>query len=256
MISHHAGTSECVYNDAMRWVFLSPHLDDAVFSAGGWLYEAARSGRRVEIWTVMAGPPRAAALSPFAQLLHGQWGAASGEAAVRMRRSEDREAAAILGAGVRHLDFPDALYRSGPAGEPLYPDVFVEPHPTESGLAGEVAAALADLLAPGDRVVCQFGLGGHVDHLIVRQAAGRLERPLWYAADLPYHFKHPGELERHTADLRASIQPVSEAGLLRWEQAARAYASQLSSVFERQERVGADLRDYCAAWGGLPLWRP
>ena len=40
----------------MRWVYLSPHLDDAVFSAGGLIYEQAQGGLPVEIWTYNLGP--------------------------------------------------------------------------------------------------------------------------------------------------------------------------------------------------------
>ena len=41
----------------MRWIYLSPHLDDAVFSAGGLIYEQTQAGTPVEIWTIMCGDP-------------------------------------------------------------------------------------------------------------------------------------------------------------------------------------------------------
>jgi hypothetical protein len=37
--------------DAMRWIYLSPHLDDAALSAGGLIYEQTQAGIQVEIWT-------------------------------------------------------------------------------------------------------------------------------------------------------------------------------------------------------------
>ena len=41
----------------MRWIYISPHLDDAVLSAGGLLYDQAQKGIPVEIWTVVCGYP-------------------------------------------------------------------------------------------------------------------------------------------------------------------------------------------------------
>ncbi|NTU55874.1 MAG: PIG-L family deacetylase, partial [Anaerolineales bacterium] len=49
----------------MRWIYLSPHLDDAVLSAGGLIYEQTRSGTPVEIWTFMCGVPSGTEFSPF-----------------------------------------------------------------------------------------------------------------------------------------------------------------------------------------------
>ncbi|MCE7860069.1 MAG: PIG-L family deacetylase, partial [Chloroflexi bacterium CFX2] len=28
----------------MRWIYLSPHLDDAALSAGGWIFDQTRAG--------------------------------------------------------------------------------------------------------------------------------------------------------------------------------------------------------------------
>jgi len=54
----------------MRNIYVSPHLDDAALSAGGFLYEQGHAGGETEIWTVMCGVPAAVELSPLAQALH------------------------------------------------------------------------------------------------------------------------------------------------------------------------------------------
>jgi hypothetical protein len=57
-----------------NWVFLSTHFDDVVLSAGGLVWELARLGERVGIWTICAGdPPAGKPLTEYAQLLHGFW---------------------------------------------------------------------------------------------------------------------------------------------------------------------------------------
>src|SRR5215212_8855307 len=95
----------------MRWIYLSPHLDDAVLSAGGLIYEQTRSGNAVEIWTFMCGYPPPGEVSPFAEQNHTQWGFPSAEEATSARRAEDQNAAAIIGAQVLHFDFLDCIYR-------------------------------------------------------------------------------------------------------------------------------------------------
>jgi LmbE family N-acetylglucosaminyl deacetylase len=57
----------------MDWIYLSPHLDDVVLSCGGLVWEQARQGERVEIWTICAGDPPPIPLSSFAASLHERW---------------------------------------------------------------------------------------------------------------------------------------------------------------------------------------
>ncbi|HKI52506.1 MAG TPA: PIG-L family deacetylase, partial [Anaerolineales bacterium] len=95
----------------MRWIYLSPHLDDAVLSAGGFIYEQTKSGTPVEIWTFMAGAPSDNEYSPFAEDLHQQWGFSSADETVQARREEANNAASLVGATTVHFDFLDCIYR-------------------------------------------------------------------------------------------------------------------------------------------------
>jgi len=238
----------------MRWIYLSPHLDDAALSAGGFIFEQTEAGIPVEIWTIVCGYPPPGELTPLAQVEHFQWGTGSADETVSLRRAEDVKAAGILGAKPVHFDVPDCIYRRGPDGEPLYMNIFVEPHEAEADLPEEIAQTLLPLLLPDDRLICQFGIGGHVDHILVRQAAERLGRPLWYAADLPYLFTQPGELALHTGGMKESLHPITEAGLEAWIDASLAYESQLSVLFASPEKMSADISSYCSERGGFPLW--
>lgn len=240
----------------MRWIYLSPHLDDAVLSAGGFLYEQTQAGIPVEIWTIVSGFPPPGELTPFAQLLHYMWETGNPEETVKARRKEDMEAARILGAKAVHFDVTDCIYRRGPEGDALYLDIYVQLHPSEVQLPDQIAGFIAPLLQADDRVICQLGVGDHVDHLLVRQAAERLNRPLWYAADLPYLFKQPGQLAPFVAGMEESRYAITEAGLRAWIEAVLAYKSQLTSIFESVEKFEEDVRAYYAEWGGFPLWQP
>jgi LmbE family N-acetylglucosaminyl deacetylase len=228
----------------MRWIYLSPHLDDAALSAGGWIHEQTRLGNSVEIWTLMCGVPPTTELSPFAQVLHYQWGMGTAEEVVRVRRQEDENAARILGADVQHFDFLDCIYRQGKNGEWLYYDIFVDPLPEEEDLPAQMAEAISARLKPDDKLICQFGIGRHVDHVTARRAAELLRRPLLYVADIPYLFNTPEHLPPHTAGMKAAAALVSETSLTVWQEAIAAYASQISSLFENPEDMRAKIRQY------------
>lgn len=237
----------------MRWIFISPHMDDAVLSAGGLIYDLARSGARVETWTLTCGFPPEGDISPLAQVLHFQWGFSSAEETVRLRRAEDARAAQAVGAEAIHFDFLDCIYRRGRDGEWLYGDVFVPLHAQDADLPAQITAALAARLQPEDVVACPLAIGGHVDHVTVRRAVEELGRPLVYFADVPYLLDHPGELERSTMQMQAGVKEVSSAGLVAWQDGIAAYESQIPMLFESPEKM----REVIAAYGseGLRLWK-
>lgn len=239
-----------------RWIYISPHLDDAALSAGGFIYEQTRAGIPVEIWNIVCGFPPEGELTPLAQLMHFQWESGTAEETVRMRRAEDAKATDILGANATYFDVPDCIYRRGPDGEALYTNIFIEPHETEADLPEQIAHSLLPLLRPDDRVICQLGIGGHVDHILVRQAAERLGRPLWYTADQPYLFKQPEELAGFVAGMKESLHLITEAGLRAWTEATLAYESQLSSLFESTDQVSEAILSYYAERDSFPLWSP
>jgi LmbE family N-acetylglucosaminyl deacetylase len=240
----------------MRWIYLSPHLDDAVLSAGGLIYEQARSGIPVEIWTFMCGYAPDEAVSPFAQLLHAQWGFSSAEETTGKRREEDKHAAAILGASVRHFDFLDCIYRRAPNGEWLYTDIYVPPHPADVELPSQIAEAISGCLQPNDVLVCQLSVGSHVDHVLVRQGAELLERSLRYDIDVPYIFYKPEELSPKSTGMEESIHTVSEAGLTSWKEAVLEYKSQLpvlGEAFTTPEKARESIHSYWSEHGGIRL---
>jgi LmbE family N-acetylglucosaminyl deacetylase len=244
----------------MRWIYLSPHLDDAALSAGGLIYEQARSGLPVEIWTFMCGDPGLSQVSQFAQLQHDQWGFANAEEAMRERRQEDLRAADILGAKAVHFDFLDCIYRRGKNGEWLYQEIFVPPHAKDAGLPSEIAAVITPHLQPDDVLVCQLSVGSHVDHVLVRQAAELLgfgER-LLYDIDMPYFLYKSHELEVKAAGMKESVSRITEAALERWAAAVAAYKSQLPWLGESvstPEKAQATIRAYWQRWGGIRLLR-
>lgn len=241
----------------MRWIYLSPHLDDAALSCGGLIYEQARQGISVAIWTFMAGYPWQGYLSEFANRLHAEWGTGSAMRTVFLRRKEDRKAAGLLGAQARHFRFLDMIYRQSKEGSPLYSEnvFFVERHPDDEGLLEQLTQTLRDATHLDDVLVCPLGIGGHLDHLLVREAAEKLDRPLWYYADVPYVLQNPGALLVAARGMLSTLFPIRESGLQTWIAAIQVYTSQLPTLFRDGAKPAEALRDYWAIETGLRLWQ-
>ena len=238
----------------MRWIYISPHLDDAVLSAGGLIYEQTRAGMDVEIWTLLCGFPPSEEFSPFAQVLHYQWGIPAAAEGVSTRRAEDIKAASIVGAKTVHFDFLDCIYRRGKNGDWLYSNVFVPPHEDDEDLPARMAESISARLQPTDQLVCQFGLGSHLDHVLVRRAVELLQHPIFYDVDIPYLFNSPAELASQTAEMRANSHRITDSGLRSWQDAILAYKSQLSGLFDSPEAMRTQIQQYWSEYIGIRLW--
>jgi len=239
----------------MRWIYISPHFDDAVLSCGGLIWEQTHKGITVEIWTVCAGDAQTGLLSPLAMSCHQQWGMVTAEEVVAARCIENQDAAAMLGAETVNFSIPDCIYRRSPTGELLYPEnVFVSTHQSERNLDSEIAAALVTELQPDDLVVSPLAIGDHVDHILTRRAAEHLNRPLWYYADIPYLLNQPEMLQSATGGFTETINPVTKKGLGRWQNGISAYKSQILMLFETGEKMQEAIRLYWENSHGIGLW--
>ena len=240
----------------MRWIYLSPHFDDAVLSCGGLIHSQSRQGQVVEIWTIFAGDPHPGPRSEVALKIHALWGTGDGAATIALRKEEDQAAAGCVGADVVHFDFADCIYRRGPGGAYLYPEsVFVPPVPADADLPARIAGAIESELLPGDILVCPLALGGHVDHIVARQAIECLGRPLRYYADFPYLVNYPDALAPAVAGLQAELFPLSEDDLRLWQAGVAAYASQISSLLREPAPMDDVLRAYWQQRQGICLWQ-
>jgi len=180
---------------SQKLVFLSPHLDDAVFSCGGLMAGLAREGHELHVVTCFTqSVPNPQGFALACQLDKGL----SAEVDyMALRREEDRQACAILGATPHWLDLAEAPHRgydSAPAlFEGLQPQDRILPE-----LNVRVQKIISELQP--DMVLSPLGIGHHVDHLVVGQAVLQLQQTFpyvpylfWY--DEPYFSKHSKEVK-------------------------------------------------------------
>lgn len=244
-----------LYNTMMRWLYLSPHLDDAIYSCGGLIWEQTQAGDTVEIWTVCAGDPPPGPLSPFAQGLHARWG--TGSDAGEVRRAEDVQAARRVGATLRHLPLPDCIYRRAPSGEALYASeeaIFGAIHPAETGVVW-LRQVLAEQVPAGTFVVCPLALGRHVDHQLVRAATEQAEAVGFYYPDFPYAARWDIHAEKRVPEgWQRKVFPLSETAIRAWIEGIALYTSQKNTFWENEAALEAEIRAYAQLHGGARLW--
>jgi LmbE family N-acetylglucosaminyl deacetylase len=238
-------------------VYLSPHLDDAVFSCGGLILRQTNAGDDVQVVTVFSGDPPVGELTPFAYELHRRWG---GEGSpMGLRRAEDLVACGRLGASVVHLGLADAVYRRGAGGEALHPTVeslFGLPSPEDEEQINLITDTLERAVAREAEVYLPLGIGSHVDHLLVRRAGERAGRAHWYYREIPYVLREaPLVVEPPPAGVSEARVTLAEAEIEMWAIGAGEYHSQISSFWSDVESLDSDLRAYHDRFGGLPLLR-
>ena len=238
-------------------VYLSPHLDDAVFSCGGLIARQISAGDDVQVVTLFAGDPPAGELTPFAYELHRRWG---GEGSpMGLRRAEDLVACSRLGATVVQLGFAEAIYRRSSSGEASHPDaesLFGLPSPEEESHIAAMAEALERTVARQAEVYLPLGIGSHVDHLLARRAGERAAPAQWYYREVPYALRDsPRIIEPPPQGVSQALVTLAEAEIEMWTIGAGEYHSQLSSFWPDVESLDADLRSYHDRFGGLPLLR-
>jgi len=257
-------------------IYLSPHLDDAVFSCGGMIHRHIHSGGRVVVVTVCTGDPPPGPISDYAESLHQRWQAEEHAAAapaevVRRRRSEDLDALAALGAQAVHLDIPDCIYRLNQASNwPLYSSdsaIFGPLNQAELTLVRRVATKLTNLLHGFGRhqLFVPLGIGNHVDHQLARRAAEVAGGIYGYYEDYPYAASaNDGSLGPSIASpsgrtLTRELVHLDEADLAGRIEAMALYASQVSTFWPDRAALEAAVRDFARRTGGEApaerIWR-
>jgi LmbE family N-acetylglucosaminyl deacetylase len=179
--------------EAEVYVLLSPHPDDAVFSA----WHVLTAPRDVRVVTVFAGVPDPG----FVTILDRERGATDSAAIFRRRLVEDRDALAVAGRVPAQAPLLEATYRAQ-----AFPRIAAEIEGDRPGFLSIIArepelrlepeelARGLDGLVDGDVVYAPVGIGGHADHRDVgRYAVARLAgdgRRVRLYADFPYFVRH------------------------------------------------------------------
>ena len=154
-------------------IVLSPHLDDAALSCTDHIASWRNKGIQVTVDTIFSNfstQEISAYQQRFIRQLKFQDSCDYGKA----RETEDIRAMKMLDVNYRHANFVDAGFRASKQGQPVYPGYqaltpFKVDHHSE-----KLLNSLIDYLSlykDADLVYIPLGVGGHIDHVLVREAA-------------------------------------------------------------------------------------
>lgn len=187
----------------MKALLVSPHLDDAILSAGQFL----AGYPYCTVMTIFAGIPENIELTPYDKKL----GFKSSTDAVAFRRIEDTQAVSMLRANKVHCDFLDSQYAPLPS-------------------AKKIAKAIEKELARKEYTMLLGPLGvAHPDHLRVREAIllveTKLPKYLW--EDIPNRVLHPEEVSKLTEGFK--LEFIGTGDLDKKMSAIMRYKSQIGT---------------------------
>lgn len=175
-----------------NFIFLSPHYDDAVLSCG-YLIEKLHAYRKdvsvITVFTQTSEEP----YTPQALAFLRASGHKDAKVLFHDRQREDVSALRTLGVKYIHLSYVDAAWRKS-GWSHVYPNAKKQFSGSwsrqDNALFRELAMKLQRVIASQyDRKTVVFvplGVGGHADHILVRDVAKTLNTPVFYWEDFPY----------------------------------------------------------------------
>ncbi len=180
-------------------IVFSPHVDDAFLSLGGSIRAWRALGHPVYIVDVFSKSP------------YTKNGSGNVVGVTRLRKSEELVNSEALGVRVRYCDIPEALlrgYKMRWFG--LFPKQI--DWTRDNGVMLRVQKLIQRNVRPKAIHYFPLGVGGHVDHVLLREAAKKVlaqkRASSAFYEDVPYvaHYRLPGEFIRELGLRQRLIQ--------------------------------------------------
>lgn len=234
-----------IISERIPCFFISPHLDDAILSAGDLIsYLAGKTTVHVvTIFTEVSPKPYTLSAKSFVR----QSGYGDPENFFSDRRREDMEILNAVGAKAVHLGFVDGTWRKFnnaslvrrylgrfiPEFIHLYPVhqlhiVSGVVHPEDESMCKKIAGEIQKLTkeAPSPYIFCPAGFGSHVDHVITRTVCEKTYPKAFLWSDFPYNLN------------KRKTFPVNGYGTFYWEnnlenkkKLIQGYKTQVNTMF-------------------------
>lgn len=227
-------------------VFISPHLDDAMLSAGGLIKYLSGKTKVIVINVFTESSDTQQTLSAWKFVK--DMGYEKPSILFAERRKEDKEAFASMGVEPINLGFPDALWRKKQGGLssilgkilPEFGHVYptYRRHMTKGIIAqadhktiAAVTEKIKEVLSAEKNpiIFAPLGIGNHVDHSLVRETCKAMfDHNLVYWSDFPYNARenNEGTPPKGYKKVYYDVNTVDKENLI------KAYRTQASGLFQ------------------------
>jgi LmbE family N-acetylglucosaminyl deacetylase len=176
-------------------VVFSPHLDDAVLSAGSLISYASGRGIPVEVITLFSEGTDLISTATKTLLRNAEF--TDAKVYFEARRVEDKVALNELGTvKVRHLHYIDSAWRKSEKGDSLYSDSqLAEIDTKDNALHHQLVSTFKTLLSNTDKtgIFAPLGRGKHVDHQLTRDVSKEIFPQTIFYEDFPYSAYYENE---------------------------------------------------------------
>ena len=198
------------------YIFISPHFDDAIGSAGGTISRLVAKSKQVKIITIMGGSPENPTDAEY----------------VLTRRKENTNACNILGVDYVNADFLDAIYRTE-IDYSKKDSIFNQETILEQKLCDNITDYLIQQVKLDDIIIVPTAFGNHIDHKIVRVACEKLKRKISLYEDFFYNTRESSNTLINTYE----IIELTDNEIQTKISAFNKYTSQIKSLFLTMEEM-------------------
>lgn len=171
-----------------NYIFISPHLDDAILSAGGLIYEL-KDKKKIKIITVFtkASDKNNSSIQKYVRSCNRS----NSRELFFDREKEDERLCQYLKINYLHLGFTDALWRNSHRS---IKDVFnkkINSTKEEKDLEKKIVHKLKKAIKneKGSIIFAPLSIGGHIDHIIINKICRENYTNVIYWEDYPYNLK-------------------------------------------------------------------
>jgi len=243
------GSLDEIIDQKIPCYFISPHLDDAILSAGGLLsYLSSRT--KVTVITLFTTASKRPYTFIAKRILQKDWGASDAEDIFKKRQEEDKKACKMVNASYIHLGFTDATWRkkTNPnrmilALSNLLPEtIHLYPYPNTTIIAKEdkilmktIGKRLSEIIDPGKeyKMFAPIGVGKHIDHIIIRDICLKtFKKPILWE-DFPYNLRW--KVDKKFLKKTSLEKIIWDKDLLKKQKSIEVYKSQIKALFPNGE---------------------
>lgn len=194
--------------------FVSPHLDDAIFSSGGLISYLSKHKQItvINVFTKAGGKPDTLSAKRYLQLC----GYKSGKELYSDREQEDNQVLKSIGVKVVNLGFTEALWREKPKKSALsqlfkniaefsviYPTyrfhiLSGKISPDDAETLEQIKNKLKNVINDKDAIVfCPASFKGHIDHIITRTSCEQFANLVYWSDSLHFMGK-PNNIKNYS----------------------------------------------------------